>query len=376
MQAREISNPTILASRYQLGEILGSGGMAVVYRARDLNLERNVALKILRKDFIRDPGLRESFHQEAKAAANLTHPNIVTVHDFGFDSGRVFIVMEYVPGDHLKNILLKHGQYQISDALELMIQACAGVGYAHSTGVVHCDIKPHNLLITPERQLKVADFGIARALASITPDEKAEVIWGSPQYFSPEQAAGKPPSPASDVYSMGVVLYEMLTNQLPFKGDSPQELARLHRQSLPISPREHNPAIPPKLEQIIQKSLAKEPGNRYRDAHQLREVIIQLADSEVISSREEGRLNTSGDVVITDMVIAATLPPNPVEDPKLVKAIPLHPTAAPADRAVPAPKVSKDPLDLDWMTIALGLLTLVAVGGLIPLFLWVYYLYR
>lgn len=371
-----MSGPTILANRYQLGEILGSGGMAVVYRARDLNLERHVALKILRQDFTEDPGLRESFHQEAKAAANLTHPNIVTVHDFGFDSGRIFIVMEYVPGDHLKNILIKRGPYLVSDALDLMTQVCAGVGYAHRTGVVHCDIKPHNLLITPDGQLKVADFGIARALASITPDEKSEVIWGSPQYFSPEQAAGKPPSPASDVYSLGVVLYEMLTNRLPFKGDSPQELARLHRQALPISPRQHNPAIPPKLEGIIQKSLAKESSNRYRNANQLGEVIHQFHDSEIKSRRQKGQLDTSEDAVIANMAITTSLPPNRVEDQELVRALPVYPPAAPADSPVPTPRVSKDPLDLDWMTIALGLLTLIAVGGLIPLFLWVYYLYR
>jgi len=376
MQEREVSGPIILANRYQLGEILGSGGMAVVYRARDLNLERNVALKILRKDFTSDPGLRESFHQEAKAAANLTHPNIVTVHDFGFDSGRMFIVMEYVPGDHLKNILFNQGSFQISGALELMIQACAGVGYAHRTRVVHCDIKPHNLLITPDRQLKVADFGIARALASITPDEKSEVIWGSPQYFSPEQAAGKSPSPASDVYSLGVVLYEMLTNQLPFKGDSPKELARLHRQALPPSPRQHNPSIPAKLEQIIQKSLAKEPNNRYRNANQLGEVFNEYIGAENKTHRPDKQINSGDDALITAVPVATTPPPKPFEDPNLVKAAPGYHPAAPVEQAVPAVKVTDDPLDLDWMTIALGLLALVAVGGLIPLFLWVYYLYR
>ena len=376
MQEREMSGPIILANRYQLGEILGSGGMAVVYRARDLNLERNVALKILRKDFTSDPGLRESFHQEAKAAANLTHPNIVTVHDFGFDSGRMFIVMEYVPGDHLKNILFNQGTYQISVALELMIQACAGVGYAHRTGVVHCDIKPHNLLITPDRELKVADFGIARALASITPDEKSEVIWGSPQYFSPEQAAGKSPSPASDVYSLGVVLYEMLTNQLPFKGDSPKELARLHRQVLPPSPRQHNPSISAKLERIIQKSLAKEPNNRYRNANQLGEVINEYIGAENKTHRPGKQINAGDDALISAVPVATTPPPKPFEDPKMVKAAPGYYPAAPVEQAVPVAKVTDDPLDLDWMTIALGLLALVAVGGLIPLFLWVYYLYR
>ncbi len=371
-----MSDPTILASRYQLGELLGSGGMAVVYRARDLTLERNVALKILRKDFTSDHALRESFHQEAKAAANLTHPNIVTIHDFGFDSGRIFIVMEYVPGDHLKNILSKHGAYQISEALDLISQACAGVGYAHRTGVIHCDIKPHNLLITPEGQLKVADFGIARALASIVPSEKTEVIWGSPQYFSPEQAAGISPSPASDVYSLGVVLYEILTNQLPFKGNSPQELARLHRQALPISPRQFNPTIPPKLEEIIHRSLAKEPSNRYRSANQLGEVINQLRDSEIISRKREGRLTISEEPVISNVTYSSTLPPSQPEVPITVKATHEFASEASLERAVAATINSKDPLDLDWITIALGLLTIVAVGGLIPLFLWVYYLYR
>jgi serine/threonine protein kinase len=376
MQEGEMSDPTILANRYQLGELLGSGGMAVVYRARDLTLERNVALKILRKDFTSDHALRKSFHQEAKAAANLTHHNIVTVHDFGFDSGRIFIVMEYVPGDHLKNILSKHGAYPISEALALISQACAGVGYAHRTGVIHCDIKPHNLLITPDGQLKVADFGIARALASIAPNEKTEVMWGSPQYFSPEQAAGISPSPASDVYSLGVVLYELLTNKLPFKGNSPQELARLHRQALPISPRQFNPAIPSKLEGIIHKSLAKEPSNRYRNANQLGEVINQFVDSELVSRRQDGRLTITEEFTTSNMIISTTLPPSQPEEPLLVKSTREYASEASPERAVPAIKISKDPLDLDWITIALGLLTVVAVGGLIPLFLWVYYLYR
>ena len=269
----------ILNNRYQLDETLGSGGMAVVYRARDMTLERTVAIKVLRKDYSSNTEFRERFHQEAKAAANLAHPNIVTIHDFGLDAeNRLFIVMEYVPGTDLKDLMRRRGRYTIDETISLMVQACAGVGYAHRAGLAHCDIKPQNMLITPDHRLKVVDFGIARALESIHPDEKSEVVWGSPQYFSPEQAAGMAPSPASDVYSLGVVMYEMLTGQLPFTASSSTELTRMHRQDMPASPRTLNPNIPPALEQIMLKVLAKEPSSRYRTADQLGRILISFRD--------------------------------------------------------------------------------------------------
>src|SRR5512143_1793006 len=239
----------LLNNRYELLETLGKGGMAVVYRARDRMLERSVAVKVLREDYTKDPTFLDRFRQEAKAAANLSHPNIVTVHDFGLDRGQLFIVMEYVPGKDLKTLLRQRGRFSLEEAIPLMVQACAGIGYAHRAGLIHCDIKPHNILVTPDRRLKVGDFGIARALASIRPDEKVNVVWGSPQYFSPEQAAGGAPSPASDVYSLGVVMYEMLTGQLPFTASTPEELARMHREVPPPSPRKLNPALPIPLEQ-------------------------------------------------------------------------------------------------------------------------------
>ncbi|MEJ5222978.1 MAG: protein kinase, partial [Anaerolineales bacterium] len=211
-----MNTPILLNNRYQLLEKLGTGGMALVYLARDTMLERNVAIKILREDYSRDPEFQARFRLEAKAAANLSHPNIVTVHDFGFDRGQLFIVMEHVPGTDLKTYLDKLGRFRPEDAIPLMVQACAGIGYAHRAGLVHCDVKPHNMLVTPDQRLKVTDFGIARALASIHPDEKSRVVWGSPLYFSPEQASGMAPTPASDVYSLGVVLYELLTGQTPF----------------------------------------------------------------------------------------------------------------------------------------------------------------
>ena len=271
-----MADTTILNNRYRLEERLGSGGMAMVYRARDLTLERTVAIKILRRNLSENSEFRSRFHQEAKAAANLSHPNIVTVHDFGFYASQLFIVMEYVPGTDLKSLLQQKRPFEIAEAIDLIAQACAGLGYAHRAGLVHCDVKPQNMLVTPDRRLKVVDFGISRLLATISPDERSEVVWGSPQYFSPEQAAGSAPSPASDVYSLGVILYEMLAGRLPFVAATPQELARQHREALPPSPRRYNSAIPIPLEQIMLKVLAKEPSARYRTADQLGRVLTNF----------------------------------------------------------------------------------------------------
>lgn len=328
----------ILNDRYQLDKQLGEGGMAIVYQASDLMLERTIAVKILRKDFSKSKAFQERFKEEARAAANLTHPNIVTVHDFGFDNDRLFIVMEHVPGTDLKQIIKKSGPLPIDHASRLFIQACAGLGYAHRAGLVHCDIKPHNMLITPDHRLKVTDFGIARALASVKHDEQSQAIWGSPAYFSPEQAAGRAPSPASDVYSLGVVLFEMLTGELPFTDPSPQELALLHRYETPPSPREINPEISPELEEIIIKVLSKEPSSRYRTADQLGRIVISFTEM----------LDTE-----TQVEIPAPLP----EDKDLQAILNLE-----------NKKTSKQ-----WLTILLGLLSLIAVGGLIPFWIWVYY---
>jgi serine/threonine protein kinase len=215
---------TLLNNRYQLLERLGSGGMSDVFRARDLMLERSVAIKVLHENYSNDNAFQQRFRQEARAAANLSHPNIVTVHDFGLDQGLLFLVMEHIPGKDLKTLLRQRGRYSVEEAIPLIVQACAGIGYAHRAGLVHCDIKPYNMIVTPDGRLKVTDFGIARALSTIMPDERADVVWGSPQYFSPEQATGEAPSPASDVYSLGIVLYEVLTGALPFTAPTSEEL--------------------------------------------------------------------------------------------------------------------------------------------------------
>ena len=184
--------------------------------------------------------------------------------------------MELVPGTDLKSLLRQRGRFTVEECIPLMVQACAGIGYAHRTGLVHCDVKPHNMLVTPDNRLKVTDFGIARAMAGISLGEHTNVIWGSPQYFSPEQAAGESPTPASDVYSLGVVLYEMLTGTLPFTASTVEELAHLHMEAKPIPPSEYIPDLPEALEEIILKVLSKEPSARYRTADQLGRVLMKF----------------------------------------------------------------------------------------------------
>lgn len=366
----------ILNKRYQLEERLGSGGMAVIYRARDLTLERQVAIKILRESYSADAEFRQRFHQEAKAAANLSHPNIITIHDFGYDSGRLFIIMEYLPGTDLKSLLQRRGKFSVDETLELMIQACAGVGYAHRAGLIHCDIKPHNFIITPDKRLKVTDFGIARALASIQPEEKTDVVWGSPQYFSPEQAAGNAPSPASDVYSLGIVMYEMLTGQLPFNAASAVELAKLHREALPPPMHRFNPTIPRELEQTIIKVLSKEPSLRYRTADQLGRVLVHLS--------------TKNNNFLAEHSSVPTQASSPLKQPQAssstVKISSAGNISSASQTLRPQPQVKqttpqitlsdKNPLNIDWITTLLALLALVMVGGLIPFFLWIYLLFQ
>ena len=364
-----MTDSIILSNRYRLEERLGSGGMSIVYRAHDLMLERTVAIKLLRKDYSNNPEFRQQFRQEAKAAANLSHPNIVTLHDFGLDSNQLFIIMEFVPGQDLKSILREQGKMNISESIDLMVQACAGIGYAHRAGLVHCDIKPQNMLVTPDKRLKVVDFGIARALASIQPDEKSEIVWGSPHYFSPEQAAGNAPSPASDVYSLGVVLYEMLTGQLPFKGETPEQLAEQHRLTLPPSPRKLNPAIPIQLEEILLKVLSKEPVARYRTADQLGSI---LKNSLPLSNNQFENFSTYPSTGFPDELESnlenwqignnvdhASEFYGPNNSDEIVINI--------------LDEEQEHVQEFDWITWGLALLALLAAGGLIPFLLWIYY---
>ncbi|OJX41368.1 MAG: hypothetical protein BGO78_01145 [Chloroflexi bacterium 44-23] len=347
MENSSISSIPILANRYQLLQTLGSGGMAVVYRAKDLNLERFVAVKILRPDFSKDEEFRKRFHQEAKLVANLSHPNIVTVHDFGLDGEHLFIIMEYVPGTNLKTLIREKTVIPINEANDLMIQAAAGVGYAHRAGLVHCDVKPHNMLVTPDGHLKVTDFGISRALATIRPDERSTVVWGSPQYLSPEQSSGEPPSPASDVYSLGIVYYEMVTGRLPFYSKDATELTRMHKEAVPVPPSLLNPQLSPELEQIILKVITKEPSGRYRSAEQFSRVLQNYQNK-----------------------ISSSFVPNH-------ETIPLSQSYSHSIDYLDAPE-NRTPIaeykeGFDWSTTALALLAFLLAGGLIPFWLFIWF---
>lgn len=377
----------LLNDRYQLLERQGDGGMATVYRARDKMLERDVAIKLLRDDYSNNEEFRERFRQEARAAANLSHPNIVTVHDFGYDVGKLFIVMEYIPGSDMKTLIRRRGRVSVKDTIHLMTQACAGIGYAHRAGLVHCDVKPHNMLVTHDQRLKVTDFGIARALSSIKHDEYSDVVWGSPQYFSPEQATGAAPSPASDVYSLGIILYELLTGTLPFLANSAEELARLHLTQIPVPLSEYVPDISPALEQIVAKVLAKEPARRYRTADQLGRVLenfgLREADppsqpisvpvsnliSQPIQSPPQSYVPAPepAPVYQHSPVVRQMPPPAPVPVQNYSQSYTPPPRPAPAQR---------EPVNIDWGSVGLGLLALLMAGGLIPFWMWVYFIYN
>ncbi len=272
------SQDTLLNGRYRLLNQQGSGGMAVIYRATDLALGRTVAVKILRPSLTSDPEFLKRFRQEARNVANLSHPNIVTVHDVGQHGSTHYIVMEYIDGEDLKRQIRASAPFTIDRSLNIAIQICAGVGYAHRAELVHADVKPQNVLVTQDDHVKVTDFGIAQALsASATqPQEQPErqrVVWGSPHYFAPEQAQGEPPTPASDVYAIGIVLFEMLTGRLPFVGTDQQELAMAHIRETPPNASDFNPNVPVHVDRILQKSMSKEPEARYRDAEQLGRIL-------------------------------------------------------------------------------------------------------
>ncbi len=280
-----MTTPRHLSDRYELGDILGFGGMSEVHLARDMRLHRDVAVKVLRADLARDPSFYLRFRREAQNAAALNHPAIVAVYDTGeaeTTAGPLpYIVMEYVNGVTLRDIVHTEGPMPPKRAIEVIADACQALNFSHQNGIIHRDVKPANIMISTTNAVKVMDFGIARALAdsgnSVT--QTAAVI-GTAQYLSPEQARGDPVDARSDVYSLGCVLYEMLTGEPPFTGDSPVSVAYQHVREDPIPPSERHEGISADLDAVVLKALAKNPENRYQTAAEMRADLVRVHNGE------------------------------------------------------------------------------------------------
>ena len=252
----------ILDERYELIDKIGSGGMADVYKARDILLDRIVAVKILHDNFVEDNDFIIRFRHEAQSAGKLSHPNIVGIYDVGCDKDIHYIVMEFVEGETLKQYILDHPNIPIDTAVRISIEIGYALEEAHANGIIHCDVKPHNVLLTKNGKVKVTDFGIARAINSSTVMDKQSIL-GSVHYLSPEQAAGDKITEKTDIYSLGIVLYEMLTHHLPFEGETAVSIALQHMQGDIPRPTKYNPAISPMLEECLLTALQKDPDKRY-----------------------------------------------------------------------------------------------------------------
>ncbi|WP_050614731.1 Stk1 family PASTA domain-containing Ser/Thr kinase [Bacillus testis] len=256
--------------RYRIIEMIGGGGMANVYLAEDMILEREVAIKILRMDFSNDEEFIKRFNREAQSATSLAHPNVVSIYDVGEEDHIYFIVMEYVSGMTLKQYIQTHPNIPVEKAVSIMRQITEGMSHAHQHGIIHRDIKPQNILIDENEHVKITDFGIATAL-SATSITQTNAVLGSVHYLSPEQARGGMANKKSDIYSMGIVMFELLTGRLPFSGESAVSIALKHLQSTTPSPRRWNPSIPQSVENIILKATAKDPFHRYENADEMKE---------------------------------------------------------------------------------------------------------
>jgi len=274
---------SVFNQRYRLKEKIGSGGMAEVYLADDLLLGREVAVKVLHAQFAADPAFIQRFRHEAQAAANLNHPNIVNIYDWGNEGDQYYIVMEYVEGRDLKEILRSEGRLLPERAAEIAAEVCAALQFAHRGNLVHRDIKPHNIFITELGQVKVMDFGIAREGngGGIT---QTGMVMGTPQYISPEQAQGLAVDGRSDIYSLGVVLYEMLTGQLPFDDPNPVTVTYKQVREDPMPPSVIDPEIPATLEAIVMKAMSKNPANRFQNAQEMKADLLRFLEGMPVSA--------------------------------------------------------------------------------------------
>jgi serine/threonine-protein kinase len=371
----------VLNGRYRLGPKIGDGGMALVYRGQDLRLGRTVAIKVLREQWAVDPSFVARFDREAQAVAALNHPNIIGIFDVGTDfdedgSERPFFVMEYIDGPNLKEWIRAHAPLPVDEAVAIAMQMLAGLGYAHARALVHRDVKPQNIMLSQDGTVKVTDFGIAKGLGDATLTDAGTGL-GTVHYISPEQARGEPASPASDLYAVGVVLYEMLTGQLPFSGDTQIGVAMQHVHNRPTPPNQLNPEIPAPLSALVLRALAKEPNARFLSARMMAQSLADWPSFREQPARAaatvQGRapIAAGRTAVLPNRAVAANplgRAPRRHEAPTVADR--QRPTQAAARRpAVPPPPVTRRRNDglgcATWLAGAavLGLLIAVLVVG-------------
>lgn len=359
--AEMISNhqsASIIADRYRVDKLIGTGGMAVIYRAWDLKLERIVALKLLRQKYSRDNALREQFTREAKAAASLTHPNIVSIYDTGISKNRIFLALEHVQGINLKHYIVTNEKINIKESLDFIMQSCLAIQFAHNHDIIHCDIKPSNLLITESRKIKITDFGLAHILNKINPQEEdSNIIWGSPLYMSPEQTLGKTPTVESDIYSLGIVLYELLTGKPPFISNNVKELLKMHREIVPVAPKQTNLEVSDELSFVVMKAIEKKPERRYRSMTEFRNALVSIRQS--ITMRKIAPYRTSG----------SFSKDQPMPIPENDKTVYAQPAPIHAEKALQQTTQKK----MDALTIIMAFLATLAVAGLIPFWIYIYF---
>jgi hypothetical protein len=385
-----MSVQTLAGGRYRVERTVGQGGMAAVYLAHDEELDRPVAVKILAAHLGDDPTLRERFLREARMAARLSHPNIVQVFDAGEHDGSPFIVMEFVEGETLKDLIRREGPLQAEDLVQVGTQVGDALDSAHRRDLVHRDVKPHNVLLTPEGRVKLADFGIALALGADSATRTGTLL-GSVQYLAPEVARGESATPLSDIYALGVVLYEMATGHLPYAGDTPLSIALQHVESEPRRPSELNPSLPPALEAIILRAMAKAPADRFSSAAELADALRAFARGAPMPTLEATQQpapdTTPADARTVAGAVGATPGAGPLPDEAPTQAWswgqPMAPSPwatgeraaaagpAPAGAVAPYATAGARPAPVypspRWPLMLLGVVSLLCVLGLVPL---------